>query len=261
MRELLSDLEADGPIDPVERAKVLSRRTLPKRFYKEVSVGAAEEGGHRVLLDGRPVKTAGRKTLTVPQLALAEALAGEWAAQETSIDPMTMPLTRIANVAIDAVALRLGEVADDVAAYAGNDLLCYRADTPQSLVSRQETAWRPVLDWAESRFSGRFVLAEGIMPVRQDPALIGRVRDSLEGMAALRLAALHVATTLTGSGLLALALEGGLLPAEAVWAAAHVDEDWNCEQWGGDAEAEKVRALRKRDFDAAALILAETARG
>ncbi|WP_349357345.1 ATP12 family protein [Stappia sp.] len=256
MRDLLSDLEAGGPLDPVERAKVLSRRELPKRFYTQVTQ-APGEGGHVVLLDGRPVKTARRAPLVLPTPTLGEKVAAEWAAQESEIDPLTMPLTRIANVAIDAVADKRDEVADDVAAFAGNDLLVYRADGPETLVARQTALWDPVIGWAETRFQGRFRLAEGIMPVTQDAGVIARVRAALDGLPALRLAALHVTTTLTGSALLALALMEGARDADAVWAAAHVDEDWNIEQWGLDAEAERVRTLRRRDLDAAAVILAE----
>lgn len=258
MRDLLSDLEAGGPVDPVERAKVLSRRELPKRFYKEATHAPHETGGHAVLLDGRVVRTAGRNPLLLPCEDLARAVAAEWSAQGREIDPLTMPLTRISNVAIDAVPERAAEVADDVAAYAGNDLLFYRADSPQELVELQQSHWGPVIARAEKRYGGRFVLAEGIMPVRQDAGLVGRLRETLTPLPPLRLAALHVATTLTGSALLALDLAEGESAPDAVWAAAFVDEDWNIRQWGEDADAGRVRALRRRDFDAAALVLVAT---
>ncbi|MBC2860108.1 ATP12 family chaperone protein [Stappia sp. 28M-7] len=255
MRDLLSDIEAGSTVDPVKRARALSRRELPKRFYKEVQVARQDDGLHAVQLDGRPVKTTGRNLLALAEEEIARGIAGEWDAQGKEIDPATMPLTRIANVAIDAVPERAGEVADDVAAYAGNDLLFYRAETPQSLVERQNAIWGPVLSWAEARFGGRFVLAEGVMPVRQDAALLARIREALSPLAPLPLAALHVATTLSGSALLALALMEGELSADEAWAAAFVDEDWNIEHWGEDPEAAALRASRRRDFDAAALIL------
>ncbi|MCC4243489.1 ATP12 family chaperone protein [Stappia indica] len=255
MRDLLSDIEDGGTTDPVERARTLSRRELPKRFYKEVQVARQEDGLHAVQLDGRSVKTTGRNLLALAEEQIAARIADEWAAQGKEIDPATMPLTRIANTAIDAVPARAGEVADDVTAYAGNDLLFYRADSPQELVERQNVTWGPVLSWAEGRFGGRFVLAEGIMPVRQDAALLARIREALTPLPPLPLAALHVATTLSGSALLALALMEGELSADAAWAAAFVDEDWNIEQWGQDPEAAALRAVRRRDFDAAALIL------
>ncbi|WP_417770355.1 ATP12 family chaperone protein [Stappia sp.] len=260
MRDLLSELEGGGPVDPVERTRALSRRPLPKRFYKDVTLGA-EEGGHVVLLDGRPVKTAGRKPLVLAEEALAEIVAQEWRAQGAEIDPQTMPLTRIANVAIDAVPEHAEDVADDVAAYAGNDLLFYRAESPQELVELQETRWGPVIAWAEARYGGRFVLAEGIMPVSQDAGLIARIRETLQPFPALRLTGLHVATTLSGSALLALALAEGRLTSDEAWAAAFVDEDWNIRLWGADPEAERVRAQRRRDFDAAAAVLSVTRAG
>ncbi|WP_428697492.1 ATP12 family chaperone protein [Stappia sp.] len=254
MRDLLSELEAGDPVDPVERTRALSRRALPKRFYKDVSLGL-QEGGHAVLLDGRAVKTAGRKPLVLAEEALARVVAEEWRAQGEQIDPQTMPLTRIANVAIDSVPARADEVADDVAAYAGNDLVFYRAESPQELVELQEAHWGPVIAWAEARYGGRFLLAEGIMPVTQDAGLIARIRASLQPFPVLRLTGLHVATTLCGSALLALALAEGRLSADEAWAAAFVDEDWNIRLWGTDPEATQVRALRRRDFDAAASIL------
>lgn len=255
MRDLLSDIEAGGTTDPVERARTLSRRELPKRFYKEVGIVRQDDGLHAVHLDGRPVKTTGRNLLALAEEEIARRIAAEWAAQGKEIDPATMPLTRIANAAIDAVPARAGEVADDVTAYAGNDLLFYRADSPQTLIERQNAAWGPVIGWAEARFGGRFVLAEGVMPVRQDAALLARIRQALSPLAPLPLAALHVATTLSGSALLALALMEGEMTVDAAWGAAFIDEDWNIEQWGEDQEAAALRASRRRDFDAAAVIL------
>ena len=257
MRDLLSDLETGSSLDPVERAKVHSRRALPERFYTDVSFGDAN-GGYCVLLDGRPVKTAKRATLTLPTRALADAVAGEWRSQDTHIDPLAMPLTRIAHVAIDAVAETADAVAEDVVAFAGNDLLVYRAEGPERLVECQNAHWDPVIAWAETRYQGRFRLAQGIMPVSQDPALLARIRSALNGLAPLALAALHVSTTLTGSALLSLALMARAREPDGVWAAAHLDEDWNIEQWGEDDEARRVRLLRRRDFDAAAFVLAET---
>ncbi|WP_186386476.1 ATP12 family chaperone protein [Stappia sp. TSB10P1A] len=255
MRDLLSDIEAGGTTDPVERARTLSRRELPKRFYKEVGIVRQEDGLHAVHLDGRTVKTTGRNLLALAEEEIARRIAAEWAAQGKEIDPATMPLTRIANAAIDAVPARAGEVADDVTAYVGNDLLFYRADSPQTLIERQNAAWGPVIGWAEARFGGRFVLAEGVMPVRQDAALLARIRQALSPLAPLPLAALHVATTLSGSALLALALMEGEMTADAAWGAAFIDEDWNIEQWGQDPEAAALRASRRRDFSAAAVIL------
>lgn len=263
MRDLLKDLAEAAAADPVERARALSRRELPKRFYATVDVatedgpddGANARGRHVVRLDGRPVRTPARNLLALGHAGLAARIAAEWAAQEGEIDPATMPLTRIAQAAIDAVALRAGEVADEVAAYAANDLLVYRAEAPQELAERQDALWRPVIARAEARLGGRFVLAAGIMPVRQDAALIARLRAGLDALDPLAIAALHVATTTTGSALLALSLAEGEMAVADVWQAACVDEDWNIAQWGLDGEAERLRAARLRDLSAAAVIL------
>ena len=255
MRDLLNDLADDAAQNPVERARALSKRELPKRFYKSVAIGSEGEAAHSILLDGRPVRTKARNTLAVEHAALARLIAAEWDAQAKEIDPATMPLTRITQTAIDAVALQVDDVADDVVAYAGNDLLVYRAEAPQELAERQEALWGPVIARAEARFAGRFVLAGGIMPVNQDEALLARIRATLEGVSPLRLTALHVATTITGSALLALALGEAEMNVDAVWQAACVDEDWNIAQWGLDAEAEQLRAVRRADLGAAALIL------
>lgn len=256
MREILEELSGQPPVDPVERAKELSRRELPKRFYEKVGV-EERDGGHAVLLDGRPVRTPARRVLAFPSAALAQAAAAEWASQEKTVDPATMPLTRIANSAIDGVADRLAEVADTIAEYAGSDLLCYRADSPEKLVARQNAAWDPVLAWAGARLGRPFSLACGLMPVSQDAVLLAAFRGALDGRGPLVLAALHTVTTLTGSAVLALSLGEGAFQADAVWSAAHVDEDWNIEQWGEDAEAAARRKARHAEFAAAALILAD----
>ncbi|ADZ70204.1 ATP12 family chaperone protein [Polymorphum gilvum] len=260
MRDIVDTLHEDaartGPVDPVERAKELARRELPKRFYTAATAAPAE-GGFAVLLDGRAVRTPGKKALVLASKRLAEAVAAEWAAQEGVINPATMPLTRIANAAIDGVAERFAAVADEIAAYAGNDALCYRAGEPARLVERQTALWDPILEETGRALGGRFVLACGLMPVVQPAPLVAGFRAALERFSGLELAALSTVTSLTGSAVLALALAEGRLTADAVWTAAHVDEDWNAEQWGEDAEATRVRAAKRAEFDAAALILAD----
>ena len=253
MRDLFREVETEAVRDPQRSAA--KGVELPRRFYEEAQ--AVRTGDvHELRLDGRPARTPGRSALAVADAAIGAALAGEWQAQEERIDPSTMPLTRMANSAIDGVVPRMQEVRDDVLAYAQSDLLCYRADAPDALIGRQDAAWNPVLERFE-REGAPFVLAEGVMPVEQPAASIFRFGEWLGEVGdPLRLTALHVATTLTGSALLALALERGWIEAGEGWTAAHVDEDWNREQWGLDEIAEATRAARKRDFDAAALILA-----
>ncbi|MET1410851.1 ATP12 family protein [Roseibium sp. HPY-6] len=254
MRDFLETLHEDAAKDPERRARELSRRELPKRFYKEASHVAADDG-FAIALDGRMVKTPGKTTLTLPNEIVAAAVAAEWAAQETVINPATMPLTRIANSAQDAVSNRFDEVADDVVGFAGNDALCYRADDPESLVDTQRRLWDPVVAWAGDLLGGRFTLIEGVIHAAQPAAVLAAYKKRISGETPLRLAALHTATSLTGSALLALAMREGHLDADAAWTAAHVEEDFNIERWGEDAEAAHIRAYKRTEFDAAVLIL------
>lgn len=229
----------------------------PRRFYSEAAV-AARDDGHAVLLDGRPVRTPARNPLVLPGAALAEAVAGEWRAQGASIDPASMPLTRLVNSALDGVAAAMAEVRADIARHAGTDLLCYRAEGPQGLVARQAACWDPVLAWARDALGAHLVLAEGIMHVAQPPAALARIDAELARHDAFGLAALHAMTTLTGSGLLALAVTHGRLSAEDAWRAAHVDEDWQIGQWGADPEAMARHEARWREMAAAARLAALT---
>ncbi|MCW2310165.1 ATP12 family chaperone protein [Rhodobium gokarnense] len=252
MRDLF-DLPQHGE-DPVEKARAHARRDLPKRFYKEAAA-VAEGDGHAVVLDGRPIRTPAGSRLVVPHGAIAAAIAAEWAAQETVIDPGKMPLTRLANSALDAVAREADAVRGEIARYAGGDLLIYRAGNPQELVERQNALWNPVIAWAEGRYAGRFTLAEGVMHVDQNAEVLTAIRDSLAPVDPLPLAALHVATTLTGSALLALSVWHGELSGADAWQAAHVDEDWNMQLWGRDEEALERRAHRAAEFEAAVLVI------
>jgi chaperone required for assembly of F1-ATPase len=230
------------------------RPPLAKRFYESASVAERPEG-YAIQLDGRGVKTPGKRDLLLPTRELADAVAAEWVAQGERIDPATMPLTRLVNTAIDAVAQRMEEVADDVVAFAGSDLLCYRAESPQPLVQRQSDTWDPVLDWAKQHLGSGFHLRAGLMPIEQSPEALAAVKAALSGLDALTLAALHVVTTITGSAVLALAHLRGRLTADEVWAAATVDETWQSEQWGRDTEAEALAAKKKAEFMAASLCL------
>lgn len=236
-------------------AKDSLRPPLPKRFYKEVSVEADDGGGFALLLDGRGIRTPAKNKLVVPQKSLAEALAAEWSAQEDVIDPSTMPTTRIVNTALDAVSDKMAEVADDIAAYAASDLLCYRADAPEALALRQAEAWDPPLAWAEKALGAKLKVQTGIVHVAQETSALASVRSALDRFDAIGLSALHVVTTLTGSAVLALAHAEGALSREDAWAAATVDERWQSEQWGLDAEAEARAERRRAEFIAASRCL------
>jgi chaperone required for assembly of F1-ATPase len=258
MRDILNDLETGKYLsdpDPVRRAQIQMKTPLPKRFYKTVSVAPAEDAV-AVHLDGKPVRTPGKALLALPTKAAATLVADEFAAQGETIDPVTMPVMRLVNTAIDGVASDPQAVLEDILRFASSDLLCYRADAPQGLVDRQNQHWDPVIDWARATLGARFNLAEGIIHVEQPRESIAVLGVHLAQRAdPLRLAAIHVMTSLTGSALLALAVDFGELDADAAWAAGHVDEDWQIEQWGQDAEAVARRSARKRDMMAAVALL------
>jgi chaperone required for assembly of F1-ATPase len=253
MREILSDIFENQPLDPREAARRGGRPALRKRFYSQAHVGEGD-GGYLLLLDGKPVKTPARRPLAAPTPALAEKIAGEWNAQVAVIDPGRMPLTRLANAVIDAVSDSPSPVADEVAKYLGSDLLCYRADAPPALVELQVQHWDPMLAWARDALGARFILAQGVMYVAQSVEAVSAARAKIPADP-WSLGAVSSITTLTGSGLLALALAHGALEADAAWAAAHVDEDWQMSQWGNDQAALDRRAYRRAEFEAAVTVL------
>jgi chaperone required for assembly of F1-ATPase len=259
MRELFDEVAGKSPLDPQEAVRRGTRTPQRKRFYTSVGVIEAD-GGFAVALDGKPIKTPSGKIVAVPKRAIADAMAAEWEAQKETIDPLTMPMTRFANSVVEAVVDQAGAVADDIAKYFNSDLLFYRAGHPEGLVAREAKHWDPVLFWAADELGAHFILAEGIVHVRQPDQAVAAARAALPDDP-WSIAATHVVTTLTGSALLALALSHGLLDADQVWAAAHVDEDWNAEQWGADEEAAERRAARSVDFRAAARILEVMGRG
>jgi chaperone required for assembly of F1-ATPase len=256
IRDLLDDLASGAAPNPMEAARQAMRLPLPKRFYKEASVGE-RDGQFVLLLDGKLARTPARNALAAPSRALMEAVAAEWNAIGETINPALMPLTRLVNVAIDRVAGEAEAVAAETAKYAGSDLLCYRAGNPAGLVAAQAEAWDPVLDWVRETYGARFALAEGVTFAAQPAQSIEAIRAEVERYAPpFALAALATATAITGSVLLALALARGRLSADAAWAAAHVDEQWNAGRWGEDSEAQRRLATRRAEFNAAAKVLA-----
>lgn len=254
MRDQLEDIEAGRYLsdpDPVKRAQIQMRQPLPKRFYKDVTVTQVDDG-FSVQLDGKPVRTPGKALLAVPTQPAAELLAAEFDAQQETINPVSMPVVRLVNTAIDGVATDLQAVLEDVMRFSGSDLVCYRADAPQELVQRQADAWDPILDWAQTTLGARFILGEGIMHVAQPREAVGAVGIWLKQREdAFRLSSIHLMTSLTGSALIALAVEAGAITPDEGWKIAHVDEDWTNEHWGEDAEATARRIARRKDFDAA----------
>jgi chaperone required for assembly of F1-ATPase len=253
MRELFDEVAGKSPLDPQEAVRRTMRSPRRKRFY--AAAGIAEvDGGFAVTLDGKPIRTPSGRIVTIPVRALADKVAAEWGAQKEVIDPLTMPLTRFANSVVESVVERVNLVRDDIAKYLHSDLLFYRAGYPEALVEREARHWDDVLYWVADAFGAHFVLTEGILPVRQPEQAVEAARAALP-LDPWSVAAMHVVTTLTGSALLALALRHAKLDPDQVWAAAHVDEDWNAEQWGTDEEAVARRAARLVDFRAAVDIL------
>ena len=242
-----------GGKDPMRAAQANMRPPPVGRFYKAVAVREAD-GRHALLLDGRGARTPGRNPLAATSRALVLKVAEEWERQREAIDPANMPLTRLLNSAIDGVAHTIAETRADILSYAGSDLLCYRAEEPDTLVARQAHAFDPVLGWAAESLGAHFNMTAGVTHVAQPPealAAIGAALDAYEDPVAV--AALSAMTTLSGSALLALAVARGFLSPEDAWRAAHVDEDFQAERWGADAEAAARREGRWREFEAAAV--------
>jgi chaperone required for assembly of F1-ATPase len=253
MREHFDEIAGQSEANPMEAARRSARAVQRKRFYANAGVGEVD-GGHTVTLDGKPIKTPSGRVVVVPARSLAEMIAAEWNAQGEFIKPLAMPLTRFANSVVQGVTDNVAGVTDDIAKYFGSDLLFYRAGHPEGLVAREARHWDPILFWAAETLGAHFMLAEGVMHVRQPESAIAAARGALPADPWM-IAALHVITTLTGSALLALALFHGVIDPDQAWAAAHVDEDWNAEKWGVDEEVAVRKAAKLVDFNAVAAVL------
>lgn len=225
-----------------------------KRFWKE-AVAVAQDGGWGVALDERPLRTPQRAPLIIASTALAEAIAAEWHQQGDSIDPATMPMTGMANAAIDLASPDPAAFAEPIAAYAATDLFCYRDDRDALLQSEQAAAWNPLLDWAEARFGIEFVITQGILPVDQPPSTVAALRTAVFGVDPWPMAPLTRLVTIGGSLVAGLALVERAFDPEALWEAVSLDELYQERRWGADSEAQKARAIHKRDWDNAARFL------
>lgn len=221
-----------------------------KRFYSEASIRRGG-GGEEVLLDGKPVKTPARGLLALPSLSLAEAVAAEWNAQGEKLQPLTMPLTGLASAAIDRAAPDKEAFAAALAAYGETDLLCYRAEGPASLVERQARLWDPILAWARRRFDIEFEIVAGIVHRPQPPHTVAQLRHAVAVRDPFELAALSPLVTIAGSLVIALALAEEAIGLDQAWTAATLDETWQAEQWGEDAEAAARLEARRAEFEAA----------
>lgn len=225
-----------------------------KRFWK-LAEAVEEESGWGVRLDGRPLRTAGTITLVVPTQALAQAIAEEWESAAERVDPRAMPLTGLANAAIDRVAPDRASFAAELAKYAEADLASYRTEGPRTLVERQAKSWDALLAWARRRFDVDFAVTTGVVHVDQPRATIARLAFEVAALDPFRLAALSPLVTIGGSLIAALAVVEGALTVEQAWEAVSIDERWQLEKWGADAEAEAALENRRTDFFAAARFL------
>jgi chaperone required for assembly of F1-ATPase len=225
-----------------------------KRFYRSATA-VPQAGGWRIALDGKPVTTPQRRDLVVPTQPLANAIAAEWDAQGDSIDPRMMPLTGIANAAVDHVEGNRHDFAARLAAYAETDLVCYRADMPALLAERQASAWDPLIAFVQQRYDAGLAITTGITHIAQSCDSTRRLADAVKALDAFRLAAMQPVVTIAGSVVIALALLEGRIDAEAAFAAGTLDELFQAEQWGEDEEACLAREARRRDFDAAVRFL------
>ncbi len=214
-----------------------------RKFWKAAAVEPAE-GGFRVTLDGKPVMTPGKHPLILPSRALADAVAAEWDAQGDVIDPLSMPLTRAANSAIEKVTPQFDAVADMLGAYGGTDLLSYRATEPEALAARQAEGWDPLLDWARDRYDAPLAVTAGLMPVAQDPAALARLRARIGELDPFQMTAFHDLVTLPGSLVLGLGVLDGRLTAEEAHRLARLDEEFQAERWGRDEDADAAAAGR-----------------
>lgn len=220
---------------------------VQRRFWQAAEVVPADRD-YAIVLDGRAVKTPAKAPLVLPTRTLAERIAREWQSQGDAIDPATMPFTRSANAAIDKVGPQFEAVAEMIAAYGETDLLCYRAEAPEALAERQRAAWDPLLSWAESRFGAPLRVTCGVVPAAQPPASIEALAARTRAMTAFELTAFHDLVTLSGSLVIALAVVEGQDAPDALWQRSRIDEEWQRQQWGPDAEAEANAEARREAF-------------
>lgn len=219
----------------------------PKRFYKDATFD--REGDQYVVrLDGKPVRTPGKRLLAMPGEAMARNVAEEWQAQEDRIDPGAMPWTRSANTAIDKVSAQRAEIIDHISGYADTDLLCYRAEGPAELVERQSQHWDTLLDWVTQRYLVSLKVTRGVMPVAQDEATLLTLKATMEPMSDFQLTGFYELVSLSGSFAIALATVEAVQPPDVLWKISRIDEDWQSEQWGVDEEAAAAAELKRQAF-------------
>ena len=218
-----------------------------RRFYTEVGVTDGAEG-FSVTLDDKPIKTPIKNALFMPTKALAEAVANEWRAQEDSIVPSSMPMTRLVNSVLDRVAPRRAEIIMELVAYGHTDLVCYRADEPDELVALQGQTWNPYLDWLEAELGVDLVTTTGVLPIVQSDAAVARLMAELENLDDFALTAFHAFVAGFGSIVLALAAVRGFSSFDECWQASVLDQTFQEQKWGSDPEVVENRERLKQDL-------------
>ncbi len=252
MRDLFVNSDTGEARSPEAAAQEAMRPKLIKRFYKNATTHQLEEGLFAIQLDAKNLKTPARRTLTLPSEPAARIVADEWQAQEKEINPATMPATRLANTGCDGVVDNPKAVIEEIVRFASSDLLCYRVDSPSDLVALQNRHWNPILEWSCKEMSACFKTTSALMQIAQSSDSIAKIATALGRFEnPVTIAALHTFTSLTGSVIIALALANGKIDAEQAWEIAHVDENWNISKWGEDFEAERRRAGRWLEMQAA----------
>jgi len=228
-----------------------------KKFYTSVTVETLEPASaFAVLLDHKPVQTPARNSLQVPNAALAQAIATEWEDQGDEIAVESMPLTQVAATALDRISPDTPSYAQQIAAYGETDLVCYRADNPQALAVRQMSVWQPLVDWVAETFAAPLTVTDGVTPVAQAPETLTALSQAVAAHDIFEMSALGLATTASGSLIIALALSHGRIDADAAFEAGYLDETWQAEQWGSDEEAEVRQQTARADLNTAAQFLA-----
>jgi len=225
-----------------------------KRFYQTATVVPAERG-FMVQLDGRPIKTPEKRPNLSPTKVLAEAICMEWNAQADKVDPASMPMAKLQNTALDRVAGRTDDLICELVRYAGTDLLCYRAASPQDLAQHQDRLWQPLLDWTQQHHDMTLTVTTGILHVQQEMQQLAKLEYFLAGLDSFRLAAFYTIATLCGSVVIALNMLGGNISAQQAWDAAQLDENYQTAQWGRDEEAQIRQNNMKKELDSAARFL------
>lgn len=225
-----------------------------KVFWTDVDV-VQDGADFKILLDGRGIKTPAKSPLHVPTHKLAMEIAAEWRALENKVDPEKLPLTKLANAAIDKVSVQSELIIEMLAEYATTDLLCYRATSPAKLVSREEQIWQPLLEWFEDVHGIKLQVGSGVMPIQQVDNVLGACTVLLKRFSSFELAAVYDLITLSGSFVIGLAVAGEKVTVSDAWAASRIDEDWQIQEWGTDQDASALAATRQNAFEQAAFVL------